>query len=373
MVFSIKKVKTPADKYQFIHLPWQIYSDFPCWVPPLVSERKNFLNPKANPFLKESDVDLFLVVSEDQKPVGRVAFIINNKHNEINSERVGFFGMFEAINDRRVSGLLLNTLEVLCRKSKLKKILGPVSLSTNHECGLLIDGFETPPVVGMPYNPPYYVDLLESWGLTKEKDLVSLRLDLIKIPEYLDSAIIRLNKRKRFITRSIRLNKFNEEIEIIWGIYNSSWNANWGFVPMSKQEFKYAANEMKSFIRSEFCFIAEVNGEPAGFSLALPNINEVLKKINGSLFPLGWIKFLWSKSDIKIYRVVALGVNKKYRRLGIDAQLYYETYKKLLGEKIQWCDMSWVLEDNKDILIPMNRLGGNIYKRHRIYGRNILP
>ena len=142
---------------------------------------------------------------------------------------------------------------------------------------------------------------------------------------------------------------------------------------MSREEFEYSANEMRSFIQPEFCFIAEVNGEPAGFSLTLPNINEVLKKINGSLFPFGWARFLWGKSNIKLYRVVALGVKKRYRRLGIDAWLYYEIYQKFLEKKIKWCDMSWVLEDNKDILTTIERIGGAIYKRHRIYERPILP
>ena len=372
MVFSVKKVKTPADKNQFIRLPWGIYSDFPFWVPPLISERNKFLNPRINPFLKESEVDLFLVVSGDQKPVGRIAFIINHAHNKIYSERVGFFGMFEAINDKRVSDLLLNTTETWCRKNKLNKLLGPVNLSTNHECGLLVDGFDTPPVIGIPYNPAYYLDLIESWGLSKVKDLLSLRLDLTNIPEYLESGVARLRKRNRFSIRPIRLNEFNEELKKMWEVYNSSWNTNWGFVPMSRAEFEYSANEMRSFIQPEFCLIAEVKGEPAGFSITLPNINAVLKKMNGNLFPFGWARFLWSKGNIKLHRVVALGVKKKYRRIGIDAEFYYKIYQTFLEKKIKWCDISWVLEDNKDMLTPIERIGATIYKRHRIYERNIL-
>ena len=372
MFFSVKKVRTPAEKNQFIRLPWKIYSDFPYWVPPLIGEREKFLNPGINPFLKESKVDLFLVVSGDQKPVGRVAFIINYTHNKIYSERVGFFGMLETINDRKVSDLLLNTAETWCRKNKLNKLLGPVNLSTNHECGLLIDGFDAPPVIGIPYNPPYYVDLIESWGLSKAKDLVSLRLDLIHIPEYLNLGVARLRKRKRFSIRPLRMKEFNKEIGIMWEIYNSSWNVNWGFVPMSREEFEYSANEARAFIQPELCFIAEVKGKPAGFSFTLPNINEVLKKMNGRIFPFGWARFLWSKRNIKLYRVVALGIEKKYRHLGIDAVLYHEIYQTFMEKKIKWCDMSWVLEDNKAMLAPIERIGGTIYKRHRIYERNIL-
>ena len=373
MVLRVKKVKTPADKNQFIRLPWGIYGDSPSWIPPLISEREKFLNPEVNPFFKESEVDLFLVISSDQTPVGRVALTVNHVHNKTFAEQVGFFGMFEAVNDRQVSDLLLNTAETWCRKKNFNKLVGPVNLSTNHECGLLVDGFDVPPVVGIPYNPRYYLNFLEGWGLSKSKDLVSLRLELPHMPEYLESAMSRLRKKERFSVRPLRLNKFDKEIDTIWNIYNEAWSDNWGFLPMSREEFKYAANQMRSFIQPEFCFISEVKGEPVGFSIALPDINMVLKKMNGRLFPLGWIRFLWNKKNIKLYRVVALGVKKKYRRLGIDAALYYETYKNFVEKKIKWCDMSWVLEDNKDILVPITRLGGTIYKRHRIYERNFLP
>ena len=153
MAFSIKKVRTSDEKNQFIRLPWKIYDGLPYWVPPLVSEREKFLNPKINPFLKESEVDLFLVISDEQVPVGRIALTINHVHNKIYSEQVGFFGMFEAINDDRVSDLLFKEADSWCRRKKLDKLLGPVSLSTNHECGLLVEGFDAPPVFGIPYNP----------------------------------------------------------------------------------------------------------------------------------------------------------------------------------------------------------------------------
>ena len=276
------------------------------------------------------------------------------------------------INDKQASDLLLGEAEKWCRKKKFSKLVGPVSFSTNHECGLLVDGFDIPPVVGIPYNPRYYSDLLEGWGLSKYKDLVSLRMDLPKMPEYLELAMSSLKKRGHFLLRPFCLKKFSHEIDAIWHIYNESWADNWGFVPMSKEDFEYSANEMRSFIQPEHCFIAEVNGEPVGFSLTLPDINVVLKKMDGRIFPFGWINFFWNKNKIKLFRVIALGVKKKHRRLGIDAALYYETYKIFLEKKIKWCDMSWVLEDNKGMLGPIHRLGGVIYKRHRIYERDIL-
>ena len=372
MAFSIKEVKTPADKKKFIQLPWKIYDDSSLWVPPLISERQKFLDPTVNPFFKDSKVDLFLVVSNNRTVVGRVALIENDVYNKKLSQQVGFFGMFEVINDKQASNLLLCEAEKWCKEKKLNKLVGPVNLSTNHECGLLVDSFDIPPVIGIPYNPPHYSNLLEGWGLKKYKDLLSFRMELPKIPDYLESAMSRIKKRGRFMVRPFHLKTFHEDIEAIWHIYNESWADNWGFIPMSKEEFLYTANEMRSFFQPGYSFIVEVNGEPVGFSLTLPDINVILKKMNGRVFPFGWAKFFWNKNKIKMYRVVALGVKKQYRRLGVDAALYYETYKKFVENKIKWCDMSWMIEDNKEILIPISRLGGTIYKRHRIYERNFI-
>ena len=372
MSLRVKEVKTLCEKNRFIRLPWEIYHDFPLWVPPLISERRKFLDPAENPFFKNSRVDFFLAVSNNQTAVGRIALIENQPYNRNLSERVGFFGMFEVIDDNKASDLLFDEAEKWCRDKKFNKLVGPVSFSTNHECGLLVDGFDTSPVIGIPYNPHYYLDLFDNWGLKKYKDLVSLRLDLLKIPEYLESAILRIKKRERFIVRPFRLNKLGKEIDAMWNIYNEAWVDNWGFVPMSKEEFGFSADQIRSFLHPEYCFIAEVKGEPVGFSLTLPDINPILKKMNGRVFPFGWASYFWNRSKIKLFRVVALGVMTTYRRLGIDAALYYETYKQFLEAKIKWCDMSWVLEDNKGMLVPIRRLGGTIYKRHRIYERNIL-
>jgi len=372
MPLSVQEVKTSSDIKKFIRLPWKVYENFPLWVPPLISERKKFLDPAVNPFFKDSKVDLFLAALNKQKVVGRIALIENHIHNEMFSERVGFFGMFEVVNDKQASDLLLDKAAQWCRERNFSKLIGPVNLSTNHECGLLIDGFDTSPVIGIPYNPCYYSSLFEGWGLIKYKDLVSLRMTVARVPEYLESAIKRINKRERFSIRPFCLNDFDEEIDAIWHIYNESWADNWGFIPMSKEEFVYSANELRNFIQPGYCFIAEIDGEPVGFSLTLPDINAVLKKMNGRIFPFGWAKFFWNKNKIQLFRVVALGVKQKYRRLGIDAALYYETLKMFVEKKNKWCDMSWVLENNKGMLDSIYRLGGTIYKRHRIYERNIL-
>jgi len=369
MTFVIRKVETAADLNQFIRVPWKIYGDPRCWVPPLISERKRFLNSKLNPFFERAEVDLCLAQSENRSPVGRIACILNHAYNTFHSERTGFFGMFESVNQGEASDLLLDWAFSWCRDKGLDRLVGPVNLSTNHECGLLVDGFDTPPMIGIPYNPPYYSDLFEQWGLTKAKDILSLKVEIIGIPEYLKSAISRLKRRNRFSVRPLRLDRFNEDVDIMWDVYNSSWSANWGFFPMSRREFDFSINEVKLFIQPECLLIAEVEDEPAGFSLTLPNINQVLRKINGRLFPFGWASLLWNKHKINTYRVVALGVKRKFRPLGIDAYFYYEIYRQMLTRKIPWVDVSWVLEDNDAILAPIHRIGGTVYKRHRIYER----
>ncbi len=371
MGFKLVKVETRQDLDRFVRLPWKIYKDLPCWTPPLIQERKKFLNPDINPFFEHAKVDLFLAVDDNQSPVGRIALVHDQNYQDLHSESVGMFGMFESEDDPGLSHLLLDKAYQWCQERGHTRLMGPMNLSTNHECGLLIEGFDSPTMLGIPYNPEYYGKHFEAWGLHKSKDLLALRLNFIKVPDYLERAVIKLKQRNRFNVRPLDMGQFEREISILWDIYNSAWAMNWGFVPMTQKEFEFSAREMKSFIHPELCLIAEVKGEPAGFSLALPDINQVLKEMDGSLFPFGWARFLWKKNKIDTYRVLTLGVKKKYRRLGIDAWLYYETYRLSLEKKIQWCEISWLLEDNKGILEPMYRIGGTVYKRHRIYERLI--
>jgi len=373
MGFELVKVETKQDLERFIRLPWKVYKNQPCWVPPLIQERKKFLNPDINPFFEHAEVDLFLALDSDRSPVGRIALVHDQGYQEVHSELAGMFGMFEAMDDPNLFRFLLDKAYQWCQEKGYARLIGPMNLSTNHECGLLVEGFDSPTMLGIPYNPEYYVKHFEEWGLQKAKDLVAFRLDLIKIPDYLEQAAAKIKRRNHFNIRPMNLSRLDQEISVLWDIYNSAWSLNWGFVPMTRKEFEFSIQEVKPIIQPEFCLIAEVKGEPAGFSMAFPDINQVLIEMNGSLFPFGWARFLWKKNKINAYRVPILGVKKKYRRLGIDAWFYYETYRMFLDKKIKWCEMSWLLEDNKSITDPMSRIGGTIYKRHRIYDRIITP
>ncbi|MFQ5450621.1 MAG: hypothetical protein ACE5E9_08310 [Nitrospinaceae bacterium] len=369
MNLELKKVSSEQDKKKFIRLPWAIYNDNPLWVPPLLVERKKFLDPQINPFFEHAEVELYLVHSTGGEPVGRVALIGDRAYNEFHSENVGFIGMFECIEDQAAANLLLDTAHDWCRSRGFQKMMGPMNLSTNHECGLLVEGFDIPPMIGIPFNPPYYPDLFTQWGMVKAKDLLSLKLHPKKIPDYLERAMAKIRKRGHFTLRHLRLNRFDQEIDILWEVYNSAWSRNWGFVPMTRKEFGFAAKEMNRIILPDLCFVAEVKGQPAGFSLSLPNINQALKSMNGKIFPFGLVKYHLNKKKIDGYRVLTLGVKKNFQNMGIDVGFYYETYKWLAQNQAALIEMSWILEDNRAMLGPIRRIGGKVYKRHRIYER----
>ena len=373
MGFELVKVKTPENLERFIRLPWKIYKDQPYWVPPLIQERERFLNPDINPFFEHAEVDFFLAIDNGGSPVGRIALIDDQSYQALHSEPVGMFGMFESMDDLNLFHFLLEKAYQWCQEKGYARLIGPVNLSTNHECGLLIEGFDSPTMLGIPYNLEYYAKYFEKCGLQKAKDLLAFKLNFTKIPDYLEQSVKKLKRRNHFSIRPINLKRFDDEVSILWDIYNSAWSLNWGFVPMTRKEFEFSIREVKSIIQPEFCLIAEVKGEAAGFSMALPDINQVLMDLNGRLFPFGWVRLLWNKNKINAYRIPVLGVKKKFRRLGIDAWFYYETYKLFLEKKIKWCEMSWLLEDNESILNPIRRIGGFLYKRHRIYERFIKP
>ncbi|PIQ95641.1 MAG: hypothetical protein COV67_13830, partial [Nitrospinae bacterium CG11_big_fil_rev_8_21_14_0_20_56_8] len=180
----------------------------------------------------------------------------------------------------------------------------------------------------------------------------------------------RISRRNRFRVRNLRIGKFDEELKILWDIYNAAWEKNWGFVPLVWEEFHFCAHELRHIVNPEFCLIAEIDSEPCGFCLGIPDINPALKSMNGKMFPLGWLRFLLGKRNIDVYRVSILGTKRNFRKMGIEGIFYHEVYKSLIKNQISRCEMSWILEDNRDIIIPIQRLGGSIYKRHRIYERD---
>lgn len=360
---------------KFIKLPWSIYKNDKYWVPPLLFDVSNNLNPKKNPFFKHSEVELFLAENSNGI-VGRIAAIKNDNHNKFHKDKMGFFGFFETIDNQDVSDLLLEKVCEWCKDRGLDKIMGPVNPSTNDECGLLVDGFDSSPVMLMTYNPPHYANKIENFGFTKEKDLYAyfIAKEVINNEQMMEKLerIANIVRSKQNITiRKLNLKDLENEVRRIESIYNNAWDMNWGFIPMTSDEFDYIAKSLKAIVDTDFVLFAFVNDEPVGFSLTLPDINQVLKKLNGRLFPFGIFKLISGKKKIDALRVLIMGVKHEYQKKGIDSIFYLETIKEGNRKNYKGAEISWVLEDNLLMRQAAEKLGAYIYKTYRIYSKTL--
>ena len=354
---------------EFLHLPWRIYADDPVWVPPLLADQKSALDPKRHPFHEHAEVEHFLA-RRDGRVVGRVSAIVNRLHNEFHDERTGFFGLFESVDDAGVARALLDTAEAWLRARGMTVARGPMNLSTNDELfspGVLIDGFERPPVLMMGHNPPYYARLIEAAGYGKSKDLYSYWLEAGVTPANLSAGLERLAKRYGVTIRPIELSRFAEEVRLLEEIYNSAWERNWGFVPMTPAEFAHMARQLKPIVDPGLALVAEVKGEPVGFGVGLPDYNQALKHLNGRLFPFGIFKLLWHRRRIDAVRVLTLGLKPPFRRMGIDALICLRMIENAQPKGRARGEMSWILEDNTMMRRAAENMGGFICKTYRVY------
>lgn len=376
---ELKRVESRADWAAFIEFPWSIYAGDPNWVPPLRIAVRDLLDVDKNPFFKHAYMHPLLAYRNGQV-VGRVVGVVDDNHNRFHKEQTAFFGFFEAIDDQEVANKLLDAVAEWARSRGMKTLRGPMNPSTNHECGLLVEGFDQSPSVMMTYNPPYYTKLLETWGLTKAKDLFAYDIDgrKVKFSEKLFAQSEKLKQRGNVRIRPVSMRKFDEEIEAILDIYNDAWEANWGFVPMDPDEFRHMAKDMKAIVDPELLLIAEINGQPVGFALTLPDVNQAIKKIpNGKLFPFGILKLLWflkgpgKRSAINRCRILTLGIKKAYQPLGLGPMLYVEYLKRgpALGYPVG--EASWILEDNKPMNRALEHMDASRTKVYRIYDRQL--
>lgn len=370
----IESVQKRRDLLEFIKFPWQVYKDDPYWVPPLITERKEFLNKEKNPFFKHAEVVFYLARREGQT-VGRIAGIVNHNHIEFHQEKAGFFGLFECEEDYEVAKALLDSVRDWLRSKGMQIMRGPANFSSNEDWGLLLEGFGSPPVIMMPYNPPYYLELVEKYGMNRAKDLYAYFIDeALPTPERVVRMAEIIKRKVGVRVRNINMRNFKDEVNRVKQIYNSAWSKNWGFIPMTDEEFDHLAKNLKQIVDPHMVFIAEVNDKPAGFSLALPDFNQVLARLNGRLFPLGIFKLLWHtkvRNKIDGVRLITMGVVPEYQRRGIDTVFYAETYNVGVKRGYKWAEMSWVLEDNVLMNRVLELLGAKLYKKYRIYEINI--
>ena len=354
----------------FVRLPWRIYRGDPVWVPPLLADVRGMLDTDEHPFHRHSDVR-FLLALRDGVPVGRIAAIHNTRHVEHHDEPVGFFGFFEVERDRETAAALLDAAGAWLRDRGLETMRGPASFSTNEQAGLLVEGFDRPPAIMMPYNPPRYRELLEEEGFEKAQDLVAYWLDDNEPPEFLLRAEKLVRRRYPDLSiRPLRMDEWDREVERIRRLYNAAWQDNWGFVPMTDAEFRHMAKDLKPVVDPELALIVEDgDGEPVGFSLSLPDLNQAIRHADGRLFPFGLLKILWHARSIDVCRVITLGLVEAYRGKGIDALLYLETFRRGAARGITAGEFGWVLADNEAMRRPLEKLGAEVHKRYRLYDR----
>jgi GNAT superfamily N-acetyltransferase len=364
---EIRVVKTKKDLNRFIKLPWTIYKGNQYWVPPLIMDMKKILSRDKNPFFKHSESEYFLALRRGDV-VGRIAALVNDNHNEFHKEKTGFFGFFECIEDQDVANALFQNAADWIRSRGMDTMRGPMNPSTNDTIGFLVDAFDSGPVVMMTYNPPYYLGLAEDFGCKKSMDVYAYWFNAADpLPEKLLRVAERVQKKAGLEFRSINMKDFWGEVDKIHQVYNDAWSYNWGFVPMTDEEFHHLAKDLKPTVDPDLAFIAEFDGKPVGFCLTLPDYNQALKRINGRLFPFGLPKLLYYSRKIDQVRVITMGVIKEYQKRGIDALFYLETYRRGVAKGYKAGEFSWVLENN----VMMNRtaelMGAKIYKTYRIY------
>ncbi|MGH7467495.1 MAG: GNAT family N-acetyltransferase [Longimicrobiales bacterium] len=363
-----------ADLDRFIKLPWRIYHNDSAWVPPLLQEVRQALDRSRHPFHDHAQVEYFLAI-KNAEIVGRIAAIVNRAHNEFHDDQIGFFGLFECINDAGVAQQLLTLAEDWLRARGCSCARGPMNFSTNEEIcspGVLVDGFAVPPRILMGHSPPYYPRLLESAGYVKAKDLLAYWVDADQTPERMMRGLGRLRRQGEITLRQLNLRDFAGEVSRVKEIYNEAWERNWGFVPMTDQEVDHMAKSLRPVIDPKLCFFAEHDGSPVGFALAVPDYNQALKYVNGRLFPVGVFKFLWHRRGIKSVRTLTLGVKQAYRQRGLDVMLIVALMESAQKDNRARGECSWILEDNFPMRRGLERMGGRVYKTYRVFEKQLV-
>jgi GNAT superfamily N-acetyltransferase len=364
---EISRVDSSADLMDFIKFPWEIYRGDEHWVPPLIKEQKRFLGSE-NPFFEHAEAEYYLAKKRG-KVCGRISLSIDRNYIEFHEEKMGSFGFFEAFDDFEVASCLLDTAREGLKAKGMDVMRGPFNFTTNHECGLLVDGFDIDPVMLSTYNPPYYAELIDKYGLVKARDLFSY---LIIDPKgeinlsYMDGMTEKAAENK-VVARKVNLRDINGEMERVKEVYNNAWSKNWGFVPLTEKEIDDFAGHMKHLVIEDLAYIGELDGKPIGFLLFLPDYNVVFKKMNGKMGPLQVLQLLWHKNRIKKGRLFMMGVHKKYQRTGVAAVMMDVAFKSAIDKGFQVADYSWILEDNMAVRSILEFVGAKIYRTHRIY------
>lgn len=369
---EIITVERRSELKDFIDLPWKIYAEYPNWVPPLKKEVRRMLDPCIHPFWEFSERILFLA-RRSSKTVGRIAGIIDRRHNEFHGEQMGIWGFFECADDPEAAAALFSSLETWLRRKRMTFVRGPFNPSINYELGLLIDGFDYPPALMMTYNPPYYPGLVESCGFTKEKDLFAFMIDgAYRLPEWLDRLAERMAQKKGIHIRGFRLKDPTPELALVREIFNDCWSGNWGYVPLTDNETLEMGKNMLKIADPDLAFFIYYEDEPAGVCLILPDINPLLKRLNGRIGLPGLLKILIYRREITGLRCLIFGIKEKYRQLGLPMLAFRHLYKIVRKkQKYRYLELGWTLEDNESINFLIEETGARIHKKYGIFRKSL--
>jgi len=366
---TVQPVRERRERKAFVNLAYRLYADDPLWVAPLVGDVLEKIDRRKHPFYTHSRAQAFLARKQN-RVVGRVVALANEQHNRFHEEKAAGFGLIEFERDAAVARSLIAACARWAREQGMEILRGPFSLSTNEECGTLIEGFHVPPAVMMPYNPEWHAELLEAAGLRQAKILLSYDIDremgsFTRLKRLND----RLLERRGLSIRPFDTRRFDEEVARTRQIYNDAWEANWGFVPMTDEEFEWQARKLKPVLVPDLALFAEKEGEdlPVGFSLSLPDLNQVLISLRGRLFPFGIFKFLLNRRKIDSIRVITLGVRHRFRGLGIEGLLINKTVENGLASGYSSAELSWILEENELARRMVESIGAKPYKRYAIW------
>lgn len=373
-LIGVRVVSTSAERKEFIHFPYQHYKNDSAWVPPLLMEQEKLIDKKKNLFYKWADAEFFLAEKEGIT-VGRIAAVIDRRFNEVHQSKTGFFAFFECINDKAVASLMLRVVSDWLKQRGMEYMQGPTAPGMLDQIGFVVDGFHLPPSIMMPYSKNYYPALVEHAGMEKIMDLLAYRMskqhnNWERIRRLVDAVAAR---NPGVTIRRFDFNKLDREVNVLYDIYNKAWSKNWGYTPLSKEEVYVLAKDLKLVLDPAITAIAEFQGKPIGFSISLPDLNQVLKKVgNGRLFPFGIFKLLYYKSKVTDTRTALMGVLPEFQGRGIDAMIHNAAIVGGLEKGYGSAEMSWILETNTEMVRLAEKLGGILEKRYRMFGKKLV-
>ena len=355
---------------KFINFPYHHYRGSRYWVAPLLMEQKKLVDTEKNPFFRNAEIALFLL-KRDGVIVGRIAAIIDHRYNDFHNTRTGFFGFYECEDHQESSDRLFHAVETWLKEKGMEKVLGPSKPGMMDEIGILVEGFDRYPAILMPYNEPYYDKLIVNSGYHAEMDLLNYLVTQDNVDRERANRAFDIVKRRLpgIKIRKIRLKDIHEEVKIVREIYNSAWRDNWGFIPLSDEEFSALAEDLKTIVDDDFAHIAEIDGKPVGFSIAFPDINQILKKMNGRLLPFGIFTLLWNRKRINKIRTALMGIVPEYQGRGIDVLLHREAIENGLKKGVNSSEVGWIVESNVNMLRVAEKIGGVLDKRYRMYDK----